>query len=604
MKIGTAYYPDYFPASDWSADLDRMKAAGIECVRILEFGWCWYQPEPDRWSWDGLDEFLDLALQRQLKVCLSTPTATPPPWFFEKYPDARLMNDQGGVCWAHRHMTCWNHPGAWEEASRTIRTLAERYGNHPAVWGWQIDNEPNYAEDPAAFYDFNPHALRDGQEWLRNRYGSLDALNDAWFGVFWSQKYNRWEQVWRTHHPKTNPGAFLAFLQWREANMGQFVQKQAALLREVTKAQRIGVNIPETGLPFSLQIGQDYWAQARGLDWVGTDLYTASGDRENDCRALRYSCDLMRSVQEAAAPGADFLVAETQAGPHLRVWKCTFAGEAWEPDFIKDSLGIYAERGAKQTWMFMWRPTLGGREIGMNGLQTFEGDDSARTEVVRHLAKENDFDERAQAYRKRPVALLHYSQDSLRFLHYFETPDRPSESFDSGIRMSQVLRGAHRLLDEQGYQIRFVTDAELLAGLPPAETLMLPLSPLLDPSHQQAVIDWFQAGPQRQLWLGPDTGLLDRHGRWLPREKRPLWSWLGMEPGMLMDVKEEIEAGGVRHQRFRVFENTGKAEVLAHGKWRGRSIPVQLQPRTGVLIYSYDWTALSGADQGSQAIPA
>ncbi len=61
MKIGTAYYPDYFPASDWPADLDRMKAAGIECVRILEFAWSWYQPEPDRWSWDGLDTFLDHA---------------------------------------------------------------------------------------------------------------------------------------------------------------------------------------------------------------------------------------------------------------------------------------------------------------------------------------------------------------------------------------------------------------------------------------------------------------------------------------------------------------------------------------------------------------
>jgi Beta-galactosidase len=604
MKIGTAYYPDYFPPAEWARDLDRMKGAGIDCIRILEFAWSWYQPEPDRWSWQGLDDFLELAWQRQLKVCLSTPTATPPPWFFEKYPDARLMNDQGGVCWAHRHMTCWNHPGAWEEASRTIRALAEHCGNHPAIWGWQIDNEPNYAEDPGAFYDFNPHALRDAQRWLQDKYGSLDALNDAWFGAFWSQKYNRWEQVWRTHHPKSNPGAFLAFLQWREANMGEFVQKQAALLREVTQSQRIGVNIPETGLPFSLQIGQDYWAQARGLDWVGTDLYTASGDRENDLRALRYSCDLIRSAQEAVAPGGEFLIAETQAGPHLRTWKCTFAGEVWEPDFIRDSLRIYAERGATQTWVFMWRPTPAGREIGMNGLQTFEGDDSARTEEIRRLTAHGDhFDGLAREYRKRPMALLHYSQDSLRFLHYFETPDRPSESFDSGIRMSQVLRGAHRWLDEKGYQIRFVTDAELAAGLPEADSLMLPLSPLLDSSLQQAVVDWFEAKPNRKLWLGPDTGLLDRHGRWLPRDQRRLWTWLNVDPGMLMDVKEEIEIEGVKHARFRVFENATEAEVLAYGNWRARSVPVLVQPRDGAILHAYDWTAPSGVARGSQAVP-
>jgi len=605
MKIGTAYYPDYFPASDWERDLDRMKAAGIESIRILEFAWSWYQPERDCWSWEGLDEFLALALQRELKVCLSTPTATPPPWFFERYPDARLMNDQGGVCWAHRHMACWNHPGAWEEAAQTIRTLAKRYGDHPAVWGWQIDNEPNYAEDPGAFYDFNPHALRDAQMWLQDRFGTLDALNEAWYGRFWSQRYTKWEQIWRTHHPKSNCGAFLTFLEWREANMGQFVQKQAALLRELTKSQRIGVNIPETGLPFSLIIGQDYWEQARGLDWVGTDLYTASGDRENDLRALRYSCDLIRSVQEAVAPGGDFLIAETQAGPHLRAWKCTFAGEVWEPDFIRDSLQVYAERGAKQTWMFMWRPTAGGREIGMNGLQDFAGNDSPRTEEIRRLAADkNALEERAHDYRSRPVALLHYSQNSHRFLHYFETPDRAIDLFEATARMSLVLRGAHRWLDEKGYQVRFVTDAELAQELPQAENLVLPLSPLLDTSLQQAVIDWHQARTGRQLWLGPDTGLLDRHGRWLEQEKRPLWAWLGIEPGSLMDVKTEIEIEGARHQRFRVFENIQKMEILTHGKWRGQSVPVCLKPKAGVFVHAYDWTIFSGAVSGAQALPA
>jgi beta-galactosidase len=82
MKFGTAYYPDYFPASDWTADLDRMKAAGIKVIRILEFGWSWYQPEPDRWEWDGLDRFLDLVLERQMKVCLATSWSVIPTHYF------------------------------------------------------------------------------------------------------------------------------------------------------------------------------------------------------------------------------------------------------------------------------------------------------------------------------------------------------------------------------------------------------------------------------------------------------------------------------------------------------------------------------------------
>lgn len=92
-------------------------------------------------------------------------------------------------------MTCWNHSGARDEAWRTIEALATRYGSHPAVWGWQIDNEPNYAERVDEFYDFNPYFLADGRAWLREKYGTLEALNAAWFAQFWSQAANEWEQI-------------------------------------------------------------------------------------------------------------------------------------------------------------------------------------------------------------------------------------------------------------------------------------------------------------------------------------------------------------------------------------------------------------------------
>jgi beta-galactosidase len=168
-----------------------------------------------------------------------------------------MIEASGKPCFAHRHMVCWEHPEARAEAFRTIETLATRYGNHPAVWGWQIDNEPNFAEDPSACYDFNPHAIRRGQEWLRERHGSLEALNKAWFNAFWSQSCNEWEQVWVTHRPQVNPGSMLDFLRCREASVARFVQDQAALLRRCTTGQKIGVNIPEVGIPFSTVIAQD-----------------------------------------------------------------------------------------------------------------------------------------------------------------------------------------------------------------------------------------------------------------------------------------------------------------------------------------------------------
>ncbi|MCX6959555.1 MAG: beta-galactosidase [Verrucomicrobia bacterium] len=89
MKYGTAYYPDYFPESEWSQDLDRMVSCGVTSVRILEFGWCFYEPMPGVFVWDGVDRFLDLCLARKLAVCIATPTATPPPWFFQQFPRSK-----------------------------------------------------------------------------------------------------------------------------------------------------------------------------------------------------------------------------------------------------------------------------------------------------------------------------------------------------------------------------------------------------------------------------------------------------------------------------------------------------------------------------------
>lgn len=582
MKFGTAYYPDYFPSADWEADLDRMKSAGIQLVRILEFGWSWYQPEQNRWEWDGLDRFLDLALKREIQVCIGTSTATPPPWFLERYPDARLVDEHGRPCFNPRHMISWNHPGAWTEAANTIRTLAARYGSHPAVWGWQIDNEPCYAEDNKTVYDFNPHAIQAAQEWLRTQYGTLDRLNEAWFGAFWSQRYTNWEQIWRVDRPRWNPNAFLAFCRWRDGNVGAFVQDQAALLREHTRGQKIGVNMPESSVCFSVAVAQDYWAQARGLDWIGTDLYYANGNRDKDLADLRYSCDVIRSVVESvAAPGAEFIHAETPGGPHLRTWLCTFSAETWGPDFLEQTFEVQAEREATQSWLFMWRPTRGGREMGMNGLQTFEGEDTPRTAVVRRFAGDSSsLDALAAAYRARPVALVHYSQDSLRHLLNFEPMDRANE----------ILHGVHRQLDAEGFQIRFITDAEVLAGPPDGARLVLPLSPLLDPRAQRRIIDWQNSRPSRKLWIGPDTGMLDADGNWLRRDDRPLWSWLHVEPASICDFAEKLEIDGVTVDRFRVFEVQPSVRVLTSALWRGRDLPVRFECSSGVIVHAYDWT--------------
>ncbi len=597
LLLGTAYYPDYYPATDWGRDLARMKSAGIDIVRILEFAWAWYQPAPDRFVWEGLDRFLSLCEELGMGVCASTPTATPPPWFWERYPDARLVDIAGVPCRAHRHMTCWNHPVARQEAFRTIEVLARRYGNHPAIRAWQIDNEPNYAEDPKSFYDFNPHFLADGQAWLRERYGTIEALNQAWFNCFWSQSIDAWEQAWTIVSPRANPQSHLDFLRWRDTNMARFVQDQAALLRRCTHGQAIGVNIPETGIDCSIQIGQDYWAQATGMEWVGTDLYHGTHDQERDMAGFRLNCDVMRSVAEDARPGgAEFVMSEFQGGPHVRVWPCGFASEAWAPEYLRRSAQVLRERGVQQVWYFMWRPTPAGAEMGMNGLTDLSGDETIYTAEVRAISADRKALEPARiAYEARPLALLHYSRDSMRFMRYW----------GELTEFSNAWNGVHRTLDQAGYRIRCVTDRQLDDGdIPEAALLVLAESPLLSQKAQRKVRAWVEGKPERCLHVGMHTALLDERGYLLPPAEQSLWRWLGVTPGLLYDqqVAIRLEDGIVGSFRALTPADPAASDVDGVLTHRGENYPARLCVGAQIRIYAYRW-GLMNALEPRHAIP-
>ena len=520
---GTAYYPDHWPAADWPRDLDRIAAAGIQTIRFGEFSWSWFQPSATRWEWQGYDRFVDLCHKKNLQLILCTPTATLPPWLLHKYPDCRLVDADGKRCFSHRHHWSWRHAPSQRAVARAITALAQRYGNHPAVCGWQIDNEPNYAEEPHNTYDYHPAALAVYRAWLKQKYRSLAALNAAWYTNFWSQRVSDWEQIGVTHRAhRCNPNMLLDFLRFRDWNLAQMVHWQAALLRRHTRNQKIGTNIPETGAAFSVQLGQDFAAQARCLDWVGTDLYCASGDRAKDLRALACNTDILRS---AAGP-AEFFIAETQGGPHARTWPQAFAGEVFKPDYLRDSVHTYAARGASRVFWFLWRPTPGGTEIGMNGVQNPDGTDTPRTALVREISAAAPRLAKLRAlHLRRPLAYVHYSRDSLRFLHFWKDTITPT---------TDPLQGAHRLLELAGYRVDFITE---LSGNWKRDTghsfplLVLPRSDLLSPSEVRALQSHLASGGR--VLAGPHTGLLNEHGHWHARP--PLESTFAARQGYWFD---------------------------------------------------------------------
>jgi beta-galactosidase len=505
-----------------------MVAAGITAVRFGEFSWSWYEPEPGQFDFGAFDRFVDLVEERALELCLCTPTAAPPPWMDGLFPDGRLLDMHGRRCLSHRHFWCWNHPAARKKAEETITTLAQQYGRHRCLWGWQIDNEPNYAGqirlgDPESMYDWNPHSRRAFAVWLEQRHVTIDALNAAWWTNFWSQRVRTWEEA-ATPRGQSNRGAWLDFMRWRESALAEQIRWQAGLLRRLTPRARIGCNLPETGVKVSVNLGQDYWAQAAaGLDWVGTDLYQATGNRSRDLEQHACSTDLMRSAADAA--GAEFFISETQAGPHVRAWPNDFAGEGFKPDYIEQCARVYADHGATRIWWFLWRPTLGGVELGMNGVQNLDGSDTPRTTMVRTIVQRAKIlVARRRTWLKRPRAIIHYSRASL--LHH--------SGFTANLQpLNECFDGWHALLEAVGCRVDFVSDDQLVLGAADdVALLVVPFTVVAPDSVVNALVNTPAA-----IWCGPYMSDCDEHGRLRPEGVPGKWRRrLGAKAGLWRDV--------------------------------------------------------------------
>ena len=182
LSLGTCYYPEHWDKKLWREDLRRMKENGIFTVRIAEFAWNKLEPREGEYTFDFFDSFLDVAEAEGMKVIFGTPTATPPVWLTEKYPEV-LNCRLDGTPFRHgmrRHYN-YNSPVYRKFCSIIVEKAAQHYGQRPCIVGWQIDNEINCEVD--VFYSESDTAAF--REFLKEKYQTLDELNKAWNTEFW-----------------------------------------------------------------------------------------------------------------------------------------------------------------------------------------------------------------------------------------------------------------------------------------------------------------------------------------------------------------------------------------------------------------------------------
>ena len=234
MRIGVYYYPEAWPSNQWARDIANIKKLNLEFVHMGEFAWAFMEPQEGKFDFAWLDRNIQLCADEGLKVVLCTPSPTPPVWLSEKHPEI-LMVDAAGRTMLHgtRQQGNWSSEVYRKYVGKIVDELGKRYGNDPRVWGWQLDNElSHYGKEPS--YDDASQAKFC--VWLKNKYGTIDKLNEAWGTAFWSQVYQNFDQI-RLPNSKElvaqiNEHALLDSQRWFADETADYLRFQTGILRK------------------------------------------------------------------------------------------------------------------------------------------------------------------------------------------------------------------------------------------------------------------------------------------------------------------------------------------------------------------------------------
>ncbi|MFF1838380.1 beta-galactosidase [Streptomyces sp. NPDC058231] len=374
LGYGADYNPEQWPREVWEEDVRLMCEAGVNIVSLAIFSWARIQPTADTWDFGWLDEVMDLLHAGGIGVDLATATASPPPWLTTAHPEILPVTATGETLWpgARQH---WRptSPVFRTHALRLVRELATRYAGHPALVAWHVNNELGCHN----VYDYSDDAAHAFRAWLRRRYTTLDALNQAWGTAFWSQRYSDWVQILpprlAASHP--NPTQQLDFKRFSSDALKDHLLAEREVLRELTPDVPVTTNFMVMGGTK----GMDYadWAGSGAIDFVANDHYVVPGPQDRD--ELSFAANLTSGI---AAHRPWFLMEHSTSAVN------------WQPvnlakrpgELARDSL-LHVAHGADAVCFFQWRQSAAGAEKYHSAMVPHAGADSELFRSVTELGR-------------------------------------------------------------------------------------------------------------------------------------------------------------------------------------------------------------------------
>ncbi len=256
-----------WPEHQWPLDVARMRELNFNIVRLFEFAWHRLEPTEGTFDFTWAHRVLDLCHSAGIGVIIGTPTAAPPAWLTAARPEIlRTTADGKRVTHGQRKHYSVYSKRYRQDCARIVHAMAAELASHPAVVGWQIDNEMDGQ-------DFSREAVDGFHRWLAGKFGTIEALNHAWGLEFWSQAYDRFEQiplpptqaggaeVQERHHPSL----ILAGMRYNNEAWTSFIAEQCEIVRKYSNAP-ISSNMTPG-------LHMDWFSHNQSLDRVGASIY-------------------------------------------------------------------------------------------------------------------------------------------------------------------------------------------------------------------------------------------------------------------------------------------------------------------------------------------
>lgn len=304
LLYGVAYYDEYMPYERLEKDVRMMKEAGINVVRIAESTWSTMEPQENVFDFTHIDRVLNAMHNAGIKVIVGTPTYAVPTWLVRKYPDVLAITSQGQNQYGPRQNMDISNKHFLFYAERAIRKMVEHVKSHPAIIGYQVDNETK------AYNTAGPEVQKLFVAYMKKKFVSLDSINKAFGLDYWSNRINNWEDF-PSMVGSINASQVAEFAKFQRKLVTDYLGWQAAIVNEYKRPGQFitqNFDFEWKGHSYGIQPDVDHFAASKALDIAGVDIYHPSQDALTGVE-ISFGGDVTRSMKG----GRNYLLLETEA---------------------------------------------------------------------------------------------------------------------------------------------------------------------------------------------------------------------------------------------------------------------------------------------------